>query len=162
MCGYTPKTLGIHYIAFFSFFVISPGELGGLLRGARAHHDDRRTLEVPGCSSALCLRFSCCRGRARPVSSGCCAAGAAVCGLLACCVRLSITPSSRRRRATTTGGRPAAQAEQQQKSRQPRQGSCLAHLPPLWGSTTGLPVARSLRFVAFSAGQKAEAASYKK
>ena len=70
MCGYTPKTLGIHYIAFFSFFVTSPGELGGLLRGARAHHDDRRTLEVPGCSSALCLRFSCCRGRARPVSSG--------------------------------------------------------------------------------------------
>ena len=55
---------------FFSFFVTSPGELGGLLRGARAHHDDRRTLEVPGCSSALCLRFSCCRGRARPVSSG--------------------------------------------------------------------------------------------
>ena len=70
MCGYTPKTLGIHYIAFFSFFVTSPGEPGGLLRGARAHHDDRRTLEVPGCSSALCLRFSCCRGRARPVSSG--------------------------------------------------------------------------------------------
>ena len=81
---------------FFSFFVTSPGELGGLLRGARAHHDDRRTLEVPGCSSALCLRFYCCRGRARPVSSGCCAAGAAVCGLLACCVRLSITPSRHR------------------------------------------------------------------
>ena len=69
----------------------------------RAHHYDRRTLEV-GCSSALCLGFSCCRGRA----SGELGLLRCRCGCLRpalCCVRLSIAPSSRRRRATTTGGR---------------------------------------------------------
>ena len=91
--GIPRKTLGIHYIAFFSFFVTSPGELGGLLRGARAHHDDRRTLEVPGCSSALCLRFSCCRGRARPVSSG----AALQVRLSAACLRVACVSQSRHR-----------------------------------------------------------------
>ena len=105
-----------------------------LILRAPAHHNDRRTLEVPGCSSALCLGFSCCRGRA----SGELGLLRCRCGCLRpalCCVRLSIAPSSRRRRATTTGGRPAAQAERQQSSK----GSCLAHLPPFWRSTTGLP-----------------------
>ena len=78
---------------FFSFFVTSPGELGGLLRGARAHHDDRRTLEVPGCSSALCLRFSCCRGRVRPVSSG----AALQVRLSAACLRVAFVSQSRHR-----------------------------------------------------------------
>ena len=137
MCGYTPKTLGIHYIAFFSFFVTSPGELGGLLRGARAHHDDRRTLEVPGCSSALCLGFSCCRGRA----SGELGLLRCRCGCLrpACVLRSSLNHAIEQATSRDEDGRPAAQAEQQQKSRQPRQGSCLAPLPPFWGSTTGLP-----------------------
>ncbi len=67
------------------------------------------------------------------------------------------TPSSRRRRATTTGGlQPRLSI-----SRAARQGSCLGRLL-LLGQHDGPASARSLRFVAFSAGQKAEAASYKK
>ena len=76
-----------------AFFVASSGELGGLMCGARAHHDDRRTLEVPGCSSALCLRFSCCRGRARPVSSG----AALQVRLSAACLRVAFVSQSRHR-----------------------------------------------------------------
>ena len=74
-----------------AFFVASSGELGGLMCGARAHHDDRRTLEVPGCSSALCLGFSCCRGRARPVSSG----AALQVRLSAACLRVACVSQSR-------------------------------------------------------------------
>merc|ERR1719146_21083 len=58
---------------------------GGLLRGGRAHHDRRKTSRV----QAAVAHFACvspAAAAARPVSSGCCAAGAAVCGLLACCV----------------------------------------------------------------------------
>ena len=87
-----------------------------LLCGTRAHYDDRRTLEVPGCSSALCLGFYCCRGRARPVSSG--------------CVRLSITPSSRRRRAPTTG---SLQLKHQQSGTSAVQPETVDHLPLLLG-----------------------------
>ena len=64
-----------------------------LLCGTRAHYDDRRTLEVPGCSSALCLGFSCCRGRARPVSSG----AALQVRLSAACSRVAFVSQSRHR-----------------------------------------------------------------
>ena len=156
--GIPRKTLGIHYIAFFSFFVTSPGELGGLLRGARAHHDDRRTLEVPGCSSALCLRFSCCRGRARPVSSG----AALQVRLSAACLRVAFVSQSRHRAGDVARRRRAGGLQPRLSiSRAARQGSCLGRLPLLLGQHDGPASARSLRFVAFSAGQKAEAASYK-
>ena len=137
--GIPRKTLGIHYIAFFSFFVTSPGELGGLLRGARAHHDDRRTLEVPGCSSALCLRFSCCRGRARPVSSG----AALQVRLSAACLRVAFVSQSRHR-AGDVARRRRAGGLQPRLSSSRRAGSqgraaASAACRCFWGSTTGLP-----------------------
>ena len=58
-------------------------------------------------------------------------------------------------------GQPAAQAQQQQSSKR-GQPDTADHLPLLLGQHDGPASARSLRFVAFSAGQKAEAASYKK
>ena len=54
--------------------------------------------------------------------------------------RRAAPPSRHRVGEARDGGQPAAEAQQQQKSRQPSQGSCLAHLPPFWRSTTGLPV----------------------
>ena len=138
--GIPRKTLGIHYIAFFSFFVISPGELGGLLRGARAHDDDRRTLEVPGCSSALCLRFSCCRGRARPVSSG----AALQVRLSAACLRVAFVSQSRHR-AGDVARRRRAGGLQPRLSSSRRAGSQDTALPR--------PPATASR-AALSAGQK--------
>ena len=75
----------------------------------------------------------------RPRVTGACASLTSSSGSL--WRRRAAPPSHAIEQATSRDedGRPAAQAEQQQKSRQPRQGSCLAHLPPFWRSTTGLP-----------------------
>ena len=72
----------------------------------------------------------------------------------ACSHAACVFPSRRRAAEARDGGQPAAEAQQQQKSRQPREGSCLDRLPLLLGQHDGPASARSLRYVAFSAGQK--------